>query len=91
MAAKSSKKSIADKDDLSFEEILSELEVIVKELEKGDIPLEKSLSTFEKGIRLSRLGTIRLDEAERRIEVLLNDNDDNEVQTRPLVKEPEGQ
>jgi exodeoxyribonuclease VII small subunit len=76
-------------DELSFEEILSRLQQIVEELEKGDTPLEESLITFEEGVRLSRLGARRLDEAERRIELLLSKEDG--VQTRPLDKEPDAQ
>jgi exodeoxyribonuclease VII small subunit len=89
MASKTSPKGAKEMNDLSFEEILSRLDSVVKELEKGDVPLEKSLSTFEEGIRLSRLGSHRLDEAERRIEILLNN--ENGVETRPLDKEPDAQ
>ncbi len=70
---------------LSFEEILGRLSVVVGELEDGEIPLEQALRTFEQGIALSRMGGKRLDEAERRIEVLLRD--ENGVQTRPLAQE----
>ena len=49
-------------------------------LERGDLPLEKSLELFEQGIRLSRECQERLSQAERRIEVLLRDN-----QGRPVV------
>jgi exodeoxyribonuclease VII small subunit len=58
----------------SFEASLEALEQIVRELEQGDLPLEKSLELFEKGIRLSRECQERLSQAERRIEVLLRDN-----------------
>lgn len=64
----------------SFEASLEALEQIVRELEDGDLPLEKSLELFEKGIRLSRECQERLGQAERRIEVLLRDN-----QGRPMV------
>ncbi|MBN1652709.1 MAG: exodeoxyribonuclease VII small subunit [Deltaproteobacteria bacterium] len=89
MAAKTNQKETKEVNDLSFEEILSRLDRMVKELEKGDTPLEKSLSTFEEGVRLSRLGARRLDEAERRIELLLSN--ENGVETRPLDKEPDAQ
>jgi exodeoxyribonuclease VII small subunit len=58
----------------TFEASLEALEQIVRELEQGDLPLEKSLDLFEKGIRLSRECQERLSQAERRIEVLLRDN-----------------
>jgi exodeoxyribonuclease VII small subunit len=58
----------------SFETSLEALEQIVQDLEEGDLPLEKSLELFEQGIRLSRECQERLSQAERRIEVLLRDN-----------------
>jgi len=58
----------------TFESSLEALEQIVKQLESGDLPLEKSLELFEQGIRLSRECQERLSQAERRIEVLLRDN-----------------
>ena len=66
----------------SFEASLEALEEIVQQLEGGDLPLEKSLELFENGIRLSRQCQERLNQAERRIEVLLRDN-----QGRPVVSE----
>ena len=54
-----------------FEDILARLGSVVDKLEAGDLPLEDSLLLFEEGVRLSRLGTARLDEAERRVERLL--------------------
>jgi len=58
----------------SFEASLEALEAIVHQLEDGDLPLEKSLELFEEGIRLSRHCQERLNQAERRIETLLRDN-----------------
>jgi exodeoxyribonuclease VII small subunit len=58
----------------TFESSLEALEQIVKQLESGDLPLEKSLELFEHGIRLSRECQDRLSQAERRIEVLMRDN-----------------
>src|SRR3712207_1329075 len=55
----------------TFEAQLASLERIVRELERGDLPLERSLELFEQGVRLSRECQERLNEAERRIEVLL--------------------
>lgn len=72
---------------LSFEQILEKLEAVVGALEQGDTPLELALSTFERGVVLARLGTRRLDEAERRIEVLLSD--EQGLRTRPLERMPD--
>jgi exodeoxyribonuclease VII small subunit len=58
----------------AFEEILARLNVVVERLESGDLPLEDSLALFEEGVRLSRLGAARLDDAERRVERLLSDD-----------------
>lgn len=54
-----------------FEECLQRLEVIVKEMEKGDLPLENSLKLFEEGIALSGSCRKELEEAEGKIEILL--------------------
>ncbi len=57
----------------NFESSLTALERIVRDMEQGDLPLEKSLELFEQGVRLSRECQERLSEAERRVEVLLRD------------------
>ena len=61
----------------NFENSLKELERIVRRLEEGDLPLEDSLKLFEDGVKLSRECQERLNQAERRIEVLLKDEDGN--------------
>ncbi len=53
-----------------FEAAIAELETIVKQLEEGDLPLEQSLGLYERGVQLSRFCHARLEEAERRIEIL---------------------
>ena len=53
-----------------FEAAIAELESLVKKLEEGDLPLEKSLELYERGVQLSRFCHSRLEVAERRIEVL---------------------
>lgn len=65
----------------NFESSLEELERIVRELERGDLPLEKSLELFEQGVKLSRACQERLNEAERRIEILTRDS-----KGRPTVR-----
>lgn len=53
-----------------FEAAIAELEGIVRKLEEGDLALEKSLEMYERGVQLSRYCHSRLEEAERRIEIL---------------------
>jgi exodeoxyribonuclease VII small subunit len=53
-----------------FEAAIAELEAIVKKLEEGDLPLEQSLALYERGVHLSRFCHARLEDAERRIEIL---------------------
>jgi exodeoxyribonuclease VII small subunit len=65
-----------------FEDALEKLEKIVAQLEEGDISLEESLKLFEEGIRLSRFCSQKLDEAEKRVEILLKDKDGE------LIREP---
>ena len=61
------------KKEKAFEEALKELEEIVNRLEQGEIPLEEALQLFEQGVKLSRLCHTKLDEAQKRVEVLLKD------------------
>jgi exodeoxyribonuclease VII small subunit len=56
---------------LSFEACLDQLEQVVKELEAGDLPLERSLELFEKGMSLSETCRKQLEEAETRVEMLI--------------------
>lgn len=67
----------------TFEEAIKRLEEIVKELEGGDIPLEETLSLFEEGVKLSHFCREKLDEAEKRIEVLLR-NEGGILQREPF-------
>jgi exodeoxyribonuclease VII small subunit len=71
-----------------FEAAIAELDTIVKKLEEGDLSLENSLQLYERGVHLSRFCHARLEEAERRIEIL-----NERGQTRPapsaLTGEPD--
>ncbi len=60
---------------LSFEEALARLEEIVGRMEAGEVSLDASLALFEEGVALSRLCATRLDEADKRIAVLLEAQD----------------
>jgi exodeoxyribonuclease VII small subunit len=73
--------------EITFESSLKELERIVEELEAGDLPLERSLELFEQGVKLSRECQKRLDEAERKVEILLKGADGSYSRTR--FDEPE--
>ena len=59
----------------SFEAGLTELETVVKELEAGDLPLERALALFEKGTALSAACRKQLDDAETRVEQLIRRGD----------------
>jgi exodeoxyribonuclease VII small subunit len=67
---------------VKFEDCLQRLEKIVQELERGDVPLEKSLTLFEEGMQLSASCRKQLDEAEGKIEILLKQN--GKLQTEPF-------
>lgn len=71
-----------EKPTASFEAGLQELELIVKEMESGDLPLERALELFEKGMRLSDTCRKQLEEAETRIEMLVRRGD--RVQPEPM-------
>jgi exodeoxyribonuclease VII small subunit len=63
-----------------FESAIAELDTIARTLEEGDLPLEKSLELYERGVQLSRFCHARLEAAERRIEIL---NERGEVGPAP--------
>lgn len=71
-----------------FENALERLEKIVKELESGDLPLEQSLKLFEEGIKLSRICNKRLEDAERRVDILLKDKNGN-IKAEPFEEKEE--
>ncbi len=60
---------------LSFEKALERLEGIVDRLEQGDLELQNALGEFEKGVALTRCCASQLDDAERRIEVLVKEGE----------------
>ncbi|BCG65057.1 MAG: exodeoxyribonuclease VII small subunit [Methyloprofundus sp.] len=57
-----------------FEDSLKELEVIVEQLEQGDISLEESLKSFEQGVKLTRTCQKALQDAEQKVQILLEKN-----------------
>ena len=74
--------SIKDGSIKDFEAAIAELESIVKTLEEGDLALEKSLALFERGVQLSRFCHSKLEEAERRVEIL---NERGEIKAAPAA------
>ena len=66
----------------TFEASLDELEKVVKELEAGDLPLERSLELFEKGMALSETCRKQLETAETRVEMLIRK--DGKLQPEPF-------
>lgn len=70
----------------TFEGALKRLEQIVEALESGDLPLEKAINKFEEGVQLSRLCTKRLDETEKRVEILLRNEAGDRV-AEPFLDE----
>ena len=71
----------------SFEAGLEELEKIVGQLEAGEMPLEKSLALFERGVALSEACRKRLEEAETRVEILLKKG--RELEPQPFDPDAE--
>ncbi len=71
---------------VKFEEALTRLEAIVAELERGELPLDDSMRIFEEGIKLSKVCLKMLDDAERKVEILVKDKDGRK-RTRPFELE----
>jgi len=67
-------------ENLSFEESLNELDTIVQNLEQGDLDLEESMALFERGLTLSKLSQNKLQTAEQKIKILLEQNGDQQLQ-----------
>ncbi len=68
-----------------FEDAMDKLETIVREMEAGQMPLDSALKSFEEGIRLIRLCQAKLDDTQRRVDQLLEKND--QTDTRPFANE----
>jgi len=73
---------------ISFEKSLKQLGEIVQELESGDMPLEKAMKKFEEGVKLSKYCSEKLDETEKKISVLLHDNN-GDITEEPFMPENE--
>ena len=73
----------------TFEDAMKQLEQIVKDLETGDMPLEKAIKKFEEGIKISKYCSDKLGESEKKITQLIGDSDDDTVTEVPFVMEDE--
>ena len=86
---KNSADKIDKEDNKTFEEAVKELETLVGALEKGNLSLDDSILTFEKGINIAKECSKKLDEAERKINVLIKAQDlsDSYVEQEFVAKE----
>lgn len=66
-------------ENLSFEAAIEELDSVVNQLESGDLPLEEALKKFERGISLARAGQEKLTQAEQRVDILLQADDNADL------------
>ena len=66
-------------ENLSFEESLNELDTIVQSLEQGDLNLEESMTLFERGLTLSKLSQNKLQAAEQKVKILLEQNGEQQL------------
>jgi len=71
----------------NFEAALDELDKVVKELEGGELPLERALELFERGVALGQTCRTQLQEAETRVEMLLKRN--GKIQAEPVRPDKE--
>jgi exodeoxyribonuclease VII small subunit len=72
----------------TFEQAMKKLEQIVQDLEFGDQPLEKTLKRFEEGVKLSKFCSEKLDETEKKVTILLQDQKGNLFE-EPFISENE--
>jgi exodeoxyribonuclease VII small subunit len=68
--------------ELNFEDAMNQLEDIVSQLERGDVPLEKAIDLFQQGMRLSQICGQKLAQVERKIEMIVEE--DGEVEKQPF-------
>lgn len=78
------------KKEMNFEEAIERLEEVVKELEDGGLSLDKSLETFAEGIKLIEFCSKELDQAEKKIQLVLKkDEEYNDIEIVPFTEEEE--
>ena len=74
-----------DPSEPTFEAAIKRLTEIVQTLERGELALEESLRLFEEGVKLSRVSQLRLDAAEKRVELLLAVDEQGRARTSPFT------
>jgi exodeoxyribonuclease VII small subunit len=74
-----------------FERSLSELESLVERLERGDLPLEEALRTFERGVELTRYCQASLKAAQQKVEILLKRNGQTGIEAFSVPEDGAGQ
>ncbi|MNO39162.1 Exodeoxyribonuclease 7 small subunit [compost metagenome] len=79
---------MAKEAELDFEGAMERLEEIVRELEHGDVPLEKAIDLFQQGMKLSQLCGNKLEQVERKIEMITEM--DGELRKKPFGSRLEG-
>ncbi|ETT59364.1 exodeoxyribonuclease VII small subunit [Paenibacillus sp. FSL R7-0204] len=79
---------MAKEAELDFEGAMERLEGIVRELEHGDVPLEKAIDLFQQGMKLSQLCGSKLEQVERKIEMITVE--DGELRKKPFGNRLEG-
>jgi exodeoxyribonuclease VII small subunit len=73
---------------ISFEEAIEKLELIVAKLESGDVPLEQAIGLYQEGMKLSYLCSAKLEQVERKIEMLVED--ENGLTKKPFAADEKG-
>ena len=76
--------------DMSFEQALSALEQVVRQLESGDVPLDDSINLYSRGEELRKTCQARLDAAQARIEAIVHDGSGKATRTRPFDSDAQG-
>lgn len=76
--------------DISFEEAMEQLEQIVQQLEAGDVPLEKSIELFQSGMALSSLCSKKLEQVEKKIDILVDENGQLEKKSFQQLEDEQG-
>ena len=70
---------MTEKDDFKFEKAMKELEEVVQKLEEGDVPLEKAVDYYKKGMKLSQLCHDKLQHVEKEVAQLMNADGESEA------------
>ncbi|MEK4511666.1 exodeoxyribonuclease VII small subunit [Paenibacillus anaericanus] len=72
---------------INFEDAMNQLEDVVSQLENGDVPLEKAIDLFQKGMQLSQLCSQKLAQVERKIEMIVEN--DGDIEKKPFAPQSE--